>query len=176
VFTCALKRRAPGTYDFGYIDRAKYTGELIWSNVKGTRGFWDFPITGFTVGDGPVQQIAVNAVADTGSSLWYVPAKVADTYYAKVPGATFNQLAGGWNFPCNVKLPDIGLIISGKKLVVPGANMNYQSIGSSCVGGMQRDTGLPMSIAGDVFLKNMFVVFEYPAGGQPRLGFAPAAN
>jgi len=176
VFTCALKRRAVGTYDFGYIDKAKYTGELVWANVKGAKGFWDFPVTGFSIGGGQEQPVTINAVADTGSSLWYVPAKVADTYYSKVQGAAFSALSGGWTFPCNAKLPDITLTVSGKKVVVPGINMNYQSIGSTCMGGMQRDTGIPFSIAGDVFLKNLFVVFEHPVGGQPRLGFASAAK
>lgn len=172
LFTVTLKRRAVGSYDFGYLDKSKYTGEIVWAPVKGAKGFWDFPVTGFAIGGGQEVPIALNAIADTGSSLWYVPAKVADSYYAKVPGASFSQLSGGWNFPCTAKLPDITLTISGKKLVVPGGNMNYQNIGGTCMGGMQRDTGMPFSIAGDVFLKNLFVVFEHPVGGQARLGFA----
>jgi aspergillopepsin I len=177
VFTSALKRRATGTYDFGYIDRAKYSGELIWAPVKGGKGFWDFTVTGFSVGGGQEVPITLNSIADTGSSLWYVPSRVADAYYAKVPGAAYVAKIGGWSFPCNAKLPDISLTISGKKLTVPGINMNYQSInGNNCMGGLQRDTEMPFSIAGDVFLKNMFVVFEHAAGGEPRLGFAPAAK
>ncbi|KAE9978507.1 hypothetical protein EG328_001417 [Venturia inaequalis] len=176
LFTVSLKRRAVGSYDFGYIDKSKYTGEIVWANVKGAKGFWDFPVTGFTVGGGQEVPIALNAIADTGSSLWYAPAKMVDAYYAKVPGATFSQLAGGWNFPCSAKLPDISLTVSGKKVTVPGGNMNYQSIGTTCMGGLQRDTGMPFSIAGDVFLKNLFVVFEHPVSGQARLGFASAAK
>jgi hypothetical protein len=51
--------------------------------------------------------------------------------------------------------------------------MNYQTISTSqCYGGIQRDTGMPFSIFGDVFLKGVFVVFESAAGAQPRIGFA----
>jgi aspergillopepsin I len=51
--------------------------------------------------------------------------------------------------------------------------MDYQKIsGAQCYGGIQRDTGMPFSIFGDVFLKGVFVVFESEEGKPPRLGFA----
>jgi hypothetical protein len=59
--------------------------------------------------------------------------------------------------------------------------MNYQTISrGSCFGGLQRSEGNPIAsgqlhIAGDTFLKNLFVVFEHPAGNQARLGFARQA-
>jgi aspergillopepsin I len=65
VFTCSLKRQATGSYDFGYLDKAKYKGDIIWTPIKGARGFWDFTITGFSVG-GVVVPGEINAIADTG--------------------------------------------------------------------------------------------------------------
>jgi aspergillopepsin I len=51
--------------------------------------------------------------------------------------------------------------------------MDYQKISTAqCYGGIQRDTGMPFSIFGDVFLKGVFVVFESAEGKPPRLGFA----
>lgn len=51
--------------------------------------------------------------------------------------------------------------------------MDYQKVSSQqCYGGIQRDTGMPFSIFGDVFLKGVFVVFEAAEGKTPRLGFA----
>jgi len=62
-------------------------------------------------------------------------------------------------------------------MTVPGINMNYQTISqTSCYGGIQRDSGMPFSIFGDVFLKGMFVIFEAPVSGQARLGFAPQSG
>jgi hypothetical protein len=50
--------------------------------------------------------------------------------------------------------------------------MNYQKTVSGCFGGIQPSgAGLP-NIAGDVFLKNLFVAFEHETGKSPRLGFA----
>jgi aspergillopepsin I len=115
VFTSYLKRRAIGSYDFGYIDKAKYKGDILYVPVTGNRGFWTFTPSGFSVGDGDIVNAPINAIADTGTSLWYLPKAVADAYWAKVPGAQYNSVQAGWMFPCNAKLPDIAMVISGTK-------------------------------------------------------------
>jgi len=176
VFTSNLKRRAIGSYDFGYIDKDKYKGNITYTTVTGNRGFWTFGPTGYSVGKGDVVPATINAIADTGTSLWYLPKAVADGYWAKVPGAQYNSVQAGWMFPCSEKLPDMNIVVAGQKVNVPGINMNYQTISSSlCYGGIQRDTGMPFSIFGDVFLKGVFVIFESVPGQQPRLGFAQQA-
>jgi aspergillopepsin I len=115
------------------------------------------------------------------TSLWYAPATFANAYWAKVPGASWKGAKGGWTFPCSSKLPDVTVVIAGNNITVPGINMNYQTISQGlCYGGLQRSEGNPVGsaqlhIAGDVFLKNMFVVFEHPVDGQARLGFARQA-
>jgi aspergillopepsin I len=173
LFAVALKRKAPGAYDFGFLDRKKYTGEILWVPLRSGRGFWDFTATGFQVGSGPMKTGNINAVADTGSSLWYMPKAFVDQYWQQVPGAQFGGLQSAWMFPCNAKLPDISVQVANKKITVPGINMNYQQAGASnCFGGLQADKGMPFSIFGDVFLKSLYVVFEHQLNGQPRLGFA----
>jgi hypothetical protein len=76
-------------------------------------------------------------------------------------------------------LPNLTIIISDKRVVVPGINMKYvgQSIGGGyCLGGLQKELkNLPFSILGAVFHKGRYVIYEAPAGGQPRLGFADSA-
>lgn len=173
VFTCSLRRHAAGTFDFGHIDQKKYTGPIAYQEVKGQKGFWDFSIEGFGVGDGPVQKFPAQAIADTGSSLWYAPPEMANAYWAAVPGSSYDKSAGGFTFPCTAKLPDINVVIAGQKMAVHGENMNYQGTGSGkCFGGLQRNTGMPFSIFGDVFLKGLFVVFEHKPGQGQRIGFA----
>jgi aspergillopepsin I len=173
LFTSALKRRRPGSFDFGYIDKAKYSGEIVWTNVKGTRGYWDFNPTGFAIGTGEVHAASFEAIADTGSSLWYLPKSIADAYWAQVAGSNYSATQSGFVFPCNSKLPDMTVIVSGKRVTVPGINMNYQTLTpTTCMGGINRDFGMPFSIFGDAFLKALFVVYEAPIGGQARLGFA----
>jgi aspergillopepsin I len=173
LFAVALRRRAPGAYDFGFLDRKKYSGEILWVPLRSGRGFWDFTATGIQVGNGPMKTGNINAVADTGSSLWYMPKAFVDQYWQQVPGAQFGGLQSAWMFPCSAKLPDISVQIGAKKITVPGINMNYQQAGpSNCFGGLQPDKGMPFSIFGDVFMKSLYVIFEHQLNGQPRLGFA----
>ncbi|KAF2672533.1 aspartic proteinase II-1 [Microthyrium microscopicum] len=177
VFTCSLKRHAVGSFDFGYIDKAKYRGDIVWSNVRGHRGYWDFNPTGFAIGDGEVHQATFEAIADTGSSLWYLPRTIADAYWKQVPGSSYSTAQGAFVFPCQSKLPEMTVIVSGQPVRVPGINMNYQTVSAgTCMGGINRDFGMPFSIFGDAFLKGLFVVHEVPLKGQSRIGFAAQAR
>jgi aspergillopepsin I len=124
VFTSYLKRRAVGSYDFGFIDKAKYKGEITYVNVTGNRGFWTFTPSAFSVGGGEAVATPINAIADTGTSLWYLPKAVADAYWAKVPGAQFNSVQAGWMFPCSAELPDMTMVINGMTSPSPTAR-NY---------------------------------------------------
>lgn len=134
-------------------------------------------VTGISVGDGAPRTGSISAVVDTGSSLWYMPKAYVDTYYQKVQGATFGGMQQAWTFPCSSKLPDITVHVGSKKIVVPGGNLIYQQAGpQNCFGGLQSDKGMPFSIFGDVFMKNLYVIFEHPLQGQPRLGFAKQAR
>jgi aspergillopepsin I len=45
LFAVTLKHQAPGSYDFGYIDQSKYTGELTYTDVNNSQGFWMFSAT-----------------------------------------------------------------------------------------------------------------------------------
>jgi len=113
---------------------------------------------------------SIDAIADTGTTLLYLPAAAVKAYYAKVSGASNSAAAGGYIFPCSATLPSITLGIGSYKAVVPGSYINYAPYsGSSCFGGIQSNTGIGFSIYGDIFLKSQFVVFN---GNVPELGFA----
>lgn len=141
VFTTSLKRRTAGTFDFGFIDASKYTGEIVYTpilNGPKSKGYWDFQPTGFAIGAGATQPAKFPAIVDTGSSQWYIPASIAAAYYKEVKGAK-QQSGYGWTFPCENNLPDISILVEGGgKVVVKGVNMNYKTIrAGSCWGGIQ---------------------------------------
>jgi hypothetical protein len=172
VFTADLKKGAPGSYDFGYIDPAKYTGSITYVNLSTSGGFWQFSAGGYAVGSGAKVSKTYSCVADTGTSLLLLPSDVVSAYYKQAKGAVYSDYQGGWAFSCNTKLPTLTLMIGGKPFTVPGSYMNYASLGNNmCFGGMQADTGIGFSILGDVFLKSQFVVFSQMAA-KPQIGFA----
>ena len=174
LFTANLKKGAPGSYNFGYLDNSEYTGDITYTAVDNSQGFWGFTCSGYTIGSGSAVSENIASIADTGTSLLLLPDDVVAAYYGQVDGAENNQQQGGYTFDCSATLPDISLAIAGYNAVVPGSYINYAPISdgsSTCFGGLQSSAGVGVNIFGDVFLKSQFVVFSDASGG-PQLGFA----
>lgn len=173
LFTVTLKKAAPGSYDFGFIDSSKYTGAITYAAVTSSPGYWTFTASGYAVGSGPVNATILSTIADTGTSLMYMPSAVLTNYYAKVAGAVLSSSAGGYIFPCDSVLPDLTFVINGYSAVVPGSYLNYAPNGDgTCYGGLQSSASIGLNILGDIFFKSQFVVFDQTQS-SPRLGFAP---
>ncbi|OJD34574.1 aspartic endopeptidase pep1 [Diplodia corticola] len=173
LFAVALKKGEAGAYDFGAIVESRYTGDIAYVDVDTSNGFWEFKPAGFAVGDGETQTSAsIDAIADTGTTLLYLPEDVVSAYYEGVQDAQYSSSYGGYIFPCSADLPSFSLIIGDAKRTVPGDYVNYAPAGSStCFGGIQSDTGIGFSIIGDIFLKSQYVIFD-ASTDTPRLGWA----
>ncbi|GMF77763.1 unnamed protein product [Aspergillus oryzae] len=172
LFAVTLKYHAPGSYDFGFIDKSKFTGELAYADVDDSQGFWQFTADGYSVGKGDAQKAPIT---DTGTTLVMLDDEIVDAYYKQVQGAKNDASAGGYVFPCETELPEFTVVIGSYNAVIPGKHINYaplQEGSSTCVGGIQSNSGLGLSILGDVFLKSQYVVFDSQG---PRLGFAAQA-
>lgn len=163
VFTADLKKGAPGSYDFGFIDSSKYTGDITYTPVDSSQGFWEITGTGYQVGDGDFQDASIDAIADTGTTLLLMDDDIVSAYYDQVDGAENDQSQGGYTFPCSADLPDFAVGIADYHAVIPGSYMNYAPISdgsSTCFGGLQSNSGIGQSIYGDIFLKAVFAVFD----------------
>lgn len=175
LFTCDLKAGAAGTYDFGYIDSSKYTGSISYVPVSTSNGFWQFSAGGYSIGSSKTTSGSIgSAIADTGTTLLYLPDSVTDAYYKKVSGAQYDEEQGGYTMPCSTQAPNFNVAIGNKTFSVPGKYINYAPIdesGQTCFGGIQSNSGIGFTIFGDIFLKAVFVVFDQTQS-QPRLGFA----
>jgi hypothetical protein len=172
LFAVDLKYHAAGSYDFGFIDTAKYTGAITYVPVDSSEGFWGVTATAYSVGSTTTRQ-SLPGILDTGTTLIYTDAAVVKAYYAKVSGAKIDDEQGGYVFPCKSTTPDFSLTFGGVKQTVPGKYINYAptATGSStCFGGIQTDEGIGFSIFGDIFLKSKYVIHEM--GTSPRIGFA----
>ncbi|KAK5132526.1 hypothetical protein LTR08_008910 [Meristemomyces frigidus] len=173
LFTADLKKGAAGAYDFGYIDTSKYTGSIVYTAVSTSNGFWEFTAGGYSVGTSTTVSGSIgDAIADTGTTLMYLPTAAVTAYYKQVSSATYSSSQGGYVFSCTATLPNFNVAIGGKTFVVPGSYINYAPISTSqCFGGIQANTGIGFTIFGDIFLKSVFAVFDQ-SQTAPRLGFA----
>ena len=132
LFTVDLRKNAPGSYNFGFIDNSKYTGSITYVPVDSSRGFWEFTGKGYLVGsNGSFKSVSIDAIADTGTSLLYLPDAVVQDYYGAVPSASYSSSQGGYTFPCGTSLPSISLSIGDYPAVIPGSFLNYAPIDDS---------------------------------------------
>ncbi|KAL8817314.1 MAG: hypothetical protein Q9191_008169 [Dirinaria sp. TL-2023a] len=177
VFTANLKHATPGAYEFGFIDPKQFKGNITYTPVDASAGFWQFSSKWFKVGDGPEHenQAATPAIADTGTSLMLMDDEMVQAYYAQVPGARPDTKSGsGMLIPCDAKLPDLHVELGQNYFGrIPGPLLNFHSVGDGmCFGGIQSNMGNKFQVFGDVMFKSQFVIFD--ANG-PRLGFAAHA-
>ncbi|ROW06840.1 hypothetical protein VMCG_04211 [Cytospora schulzeri] len=173
VFCANLKHNEAGSYDFGFIDDTAYTGDLTYVDVKTTPGYWKFTSSGYQIGDNSFVDDSITGIADTGTTLLYLPAAVNSAYYAQVDGASHSLLLGGWIFNCDATLPDFTFGVGDATITIPAEYMNYgTALGNTCFGGLQPSTDIGINIYGDVALKAAYVVFN---GETPSLGWAQKA-
>ena len=173
LFTANLKKGEPGNYNFGYIDSSEYTGQISYTTVDNSQGFWGYTTDSYTVAGGSAVTGSIQSIADTGTTLLLVDDSVVSAYYGQVQGSSNSQSDGGYIFPCSATLPDISFTIGSYTGTVPGSYINYApaSESGSCFGGVQSNSGIGFSIFGDIWLKSQFVVFDDASGG-PQLGYA----
>ncbi|PHH78807.1 hypothetical protein CDD82_2834 [Ophiocordyceps australis] len=174
LFTTSLKAGQDGSYTFGFIDKSQYEGEIAYTPLVKARGIWEFITNGWAIGNEPMSFDSIDAIADTGTSLLYLPDNIVKAYWSRVPGAQKLQDAM-WVHPCNAKLPDFSFAVVASRMTIPGEFMKFAPIdeaGTLCVGGMQPSIG-GLSLFGDVALKAAFVVWDV---GNSRLGFAKPAR
>ncbi|KAL8282302.1 hypothetical protein RB597_009829 [Gaeumannomyces tritici] len=174
VFTADLRHRDTGRYRFGKVDKEDYVGDIKWAAMNKTSKYWQFDLNGIHVGDDPNWYFATwPMIVDTGTTLMLVQPDLAEMYYSKVPGATYDDWFASYSFPCNQSgaLPDWEFDIAGLRGKVPGRYFNYQNISATeCYGGIQPfPVDLGFGILGDVFLKAVLAVFDVQ---NKTVGFA----
>ena len=139
-----------------------------------SKGFWEFTAGTYSIGSGSPAGNIGDSIADTGTSLLYIPNAAAKKYYAQIPGAVLTKSAGGYTLPCDATPPDFNVNIGTGTFTVPGSYMIYAPLASgstTCFGGIQSSRGFGFNIFGDVFLKSVYAVFD-ETQSSPNIGFA----
>ncbi|KAI0837714.1 secreted aspartic proteinase precursor [Hypoxylon sp. FL0890] len=162
------------SFEFGVVDKSKYTGAITYATVDSSNGFWMFDVSGYGIGNTTFKASPFQGIADTGTTLAMLPAQIVQAYYKKVCCAKLDQTQGGYVFPCTAKLPNFVFGVGSAKISIPGKFINYapaDQSGQTCFGGIQSDESIGFSILGDIALKAAFVVFD-ASSKTPRLGWA----
>jgi aspergillopepsin I len=128
LFTADLQKGAPGSYDFGYIDSSKYTGDLVYTDVDSSQGFWNVTTTGYRVGSSDLRSVSLSGIVDTGTSLLVLDRAVATDYWGNVNGASYDSTQAGFVFPCGADLPILSLGFAQILFNIPGDYLNYAPI------------------------------------------------
>jgi Eukaryotic aspartyl protease len=131
VFTADLQNGEPGSYDFGFIDPSKFVGDITYTSVDNSNGFWNITSTGFGIGDESLQSTPFQGIVDTGTTLLIMNDNFVRTYWGRVNGASYDSVQGGYVFPCSETLPSVQIGIEEYVAVVPGAYLNFAPIDST---------------------------------------------
>ncbi|KAK4574766.1 hypothetical protein LTR86_001607 [Recurvomyces mirabilis] len=174
LFTADLKDNASGTYTFGEIDPSQYSGDIEWTSIDNSNGFWEFGSKSYSVNGKTYQCTTCNSViADTGTSLIMVDDDIVKNYYGQIPSAKLSQQQGGYIYDCSAQLPPIGFQIGQGMATLTGEQITYAPLGDgTCFGGVQSNNGGDLQIFGDMLLKNFFAIFD---GGNKTFGIAAKA-
>ncbi|KAI0036070.1 acid protease [Vararia minispora EC-137] len=157
----------------GGADTSLFTGDL--TNVPVTTvGFWEVNMDSVDVGGNPAVT-SVDSIIDTGTTLVVGEQNTVTAIYAAIPGAADASNTAGpgfFTFPCNTTNFDVSFVFGGTSFPISldTFNLGMLAQGSSeCVGGIMGAEGLPGFIVGDVFLQNVYTVFDV---GNTQVGFA----
>lgn len=151
-----------GELTFGGVNTAKFSGPVSYTAARAGDS-WEIPIEDVLVNDKPCNFVAKTAIVDTGTTYLLLPPADAKTIHALIPGAVSN--GESFTVPCNSNA-NIQVRISGKLYSISPKDYVGRAISGGCsstIIGHQAFTGNQW-ILGDVFLKNVYAVFDYDQG------------
>lgn len=171
-----LQRNSDGAKDgeitFGGVDHSKYEGSLSYTTtVSADSTLWEIPVENLAVNGTSCQLVGKSAIIDTGTSYILMPPADAQALHAQIPGSTNNGGSPNYMVPCGTAAA-VQFTFSG---VTYGVHPNdyvdkADSTGHMCASNIigQQAYSANQWILGDVFLKNVYTVFDFD---KDRIGF-----
>ncbi|KAF9901647.1 hypothetical protein EC991_005834 [Linnemannia zychae] len=174
---------AGGEITFGGVDTTKFSGHISFVDCVGKRP-WSIPVGGMTVGGTKINVNGAVAAIDTGTTAMLVPRAAADSINGAIPGSIRAATQGGlWYMPCSGDT-EITMTFGAITVKIPYTHLALQSArsktqqGDYCLSAVMFPTGQTAVIQewliGDVFLKNVYSVFDFGTNAATggRIGFA----
>jgi hypothetical protein len=190
LFTAKLTREqetnVEGFYTFGYIDEQLIGNQVISYAEIIPGGSWNFSSATARVGNEVLYRPPGNtAIADTGTALILVDDGLLAAIYEPLGGKKDSTLLsvsgnGAWVYPDTVtdaELPTITLAFGDFEVTLNPGDLNHGQAyptGGWIYGGMQSRGNNNFDIFGDVWLNNVYAIFDLTQD-VPRLGVVPRA-
>jgi cathepsin D len=171
-----LQRNSDGAKDgqitFGGIDHSKFQGSLSYTAiVSADSNLWEIPVDDVAVSGTNCKFTGRSAIIDTGTSYVLMPLADAKILHAQIPGSTNTGGSPNFMIPCSttktIQFTFSGVIYS----VQPDDYLGKaDSTGKMCASNIigQQAYSANQWILGDVFLKNVYTVFDFD---KDRIGF-----
>ena len=166
LFGVHLSRSGDGANDgqitFGAPDSSKFSGNLSYIDSVSPDGLWEIPSDGAGVDGQSLGLTGKTAIIDTGTSYILMPPKDAQALHAKLPSSENSGEA--FTIPCDTNLP-VQFTFSGVTYDVSPKDYVGKSdkAGKICASNIvgQQSFGPDTWLLGDVFLKNVYTVFDF---------------
>ncbi|KAI1110410.1 eukaryotic aspartyl protease [Nemania sp. NC0429] len=164
-------------YTFGYVDQDLVDAsgtDIVYTDIDSSEGFWMFDSASYVINNTTSQQSGNKAIADTGTTLALVSDEVCDALYKQIPGATYDSTQQGYVFPTSVTaddLPDFSVSVGDTQFTIQKEALAFALADDShWYGGVQSRGTNPFDILGDVFLRNIYAIWDL---GNTRFGAVP---
>jgi aspergillopepsin I len=96
-----------------FINSSKYTGDIVYTPVDSSQGFWSFTANGYSIGgQSSTKSTPVTGIADTGTTFILLDNNIVQDYWSLVQGSVFDGVQ--YTFPCNANLPNFEIVINGE--------------------------------------------------------------
>ncbi|RMD44838.1 hypothetical protein DV735_g409, partial [Chaetothyriales sp. CBS 134920] len=165
-----LTRASDGTKDgeltIGGVDDSKFDGQLNYVSTVKTDS-WEISVDDAIVGGKACGLTGKTAIIDTGTSYVLMPPNDAQTVHALIPGSA--QDDESFTIPCDTTT-ELQVALNGVKYSISPKDYVGKSSGNSCSSNIigHQAFGENEWILGDVFLKNVYTVFDFD---KTRIGF-----
>lgn len=151
-----------GEINFGSLDNTRYSGNLSYTATTPDNALWEIPVDDVIVGGITCNFSSKTGIIDTGTSFILLPPADAQRFHVLIPQS--QQVGEVYNIPCastvtvQIKISGVLYSITSKDYV--GNSINGGRLCSSNIIGRQT-FGPDKWLLGDVFLKNVYTVFDF---------------
>ncbi|KAJ6108076.1 Aspartic-type endopeptidase ctsD [Penicillium sp. IBT 18751x] len=154
-----------GEVNFGTIDTTKFDGNISYTATNQDR--WTIPLDDVYVNGQGVKFSGKSATIDTGTTYILIPPADAASLFALIPGSSKSD--ENYIIPCNTKAT-LEFEFSGIKYSIEPEDYIGASSTGGCVSTIvgHQSAGADTWLVGDVFLKNVYTVFDFD---NVRIGF-----